>query len=580
MKRNIKLAILGIISLSLCIHFSCRKDSLVKGVSNVVNMTQYLSEHPDNFSELTKILKISGTASFLNAYGSYTLFAPTNVAVQAYLKEKGKANVEAIGEEEWKSFIRLHLLEDSIPTSKFTDGKLFKLTMYGQYLTTSTVNTEGITKMRVNRQANIISANILVGNGLIHSIDNVLKPAELSVAQTLEANPQYSIFTAALKATGLYDSLNVNPANNPDANKKFQTVIAETNESFAQAGFPDFKTLSERFSKSGNPMSKTDSLHIFMQYHILYEAKYLADIIVADAHRTLAPLEVLTSKLSGQTVLINDDIFNGTREPGFELIRNVSDVTANNGVIHQASKHFAIKIRAPYRVDFDVAAFPELLKNTAYYKVKTYPFTVEETATLSEIKFSGNESGLIYTYGSAGTSKNSHNVDVLVVPLATGGTSSRAEWVEFRTPLLIRGKYKIWVGYFSQAQSSNTTTEVQASIGMDGTTERVPLSNARTLSFTTKRPGINKTVNGVTVIDADAEEAVGWKTYMVNTAGAQVARLMGVADIPQTGRYWVRFRAINGAQTTNNFDMIHLIPIAEDQQYWKYNPDGSKIFRP
>jgi uncharacterized surface protein with fasciclin (FAS1) repeats len=579
MKRNIKLMILGLIGLSLCIHFSCRKDKLVQSVSNVVNMTQYLNEHPDNFSELSKILKISGTASFLNAYGSYTLFAPTNEAVRSYLQEKGKANVEAVGEEEWKSFVRLHLLEDSIPTSKFTDGKLFKLTMYGQYLTTSTVNTDGITKLRVNRQANIVNANILVGNGLIHSIDQVLKPAERSVAQTIEANPQYTIFTAALKATGLYDSLNVMPTDNPDVNKKFLTVIAETDETFAQAGIPDFKTLSTRLSRSGNPMSKTDSLHIFMQYHILYDAKYLADIIVADAHRTLAPLEVLTSKLSGQTVLMNDDVFNGTREPGFELIRNLSDVTANNGVVHQASKHFAIKVRSPYRVDFDVAAFPELLKNTAYYKVKTYTFSPEESATLSEIKFSGPENGLIYTYGSAGTSKNSHNVDVLVVPLATGGAASRAEWVEFRTPLLIRGKYKVWVGYFSQAQSSNTTTEVQASIGMDGTADRLPLSNSRTLSFTTKRPGINKTVNGVTVIDADAEEAIGWKTYMVSTAGAQVARLMGIADIPQTGRYWIRFRAINGSQTTNNFDMIHLIPVAEDQQYWKYNPDGSKILR-
>ncbi|RZK51888.1 MAG: hypothetical protein EOO91_20250 [Pedobacter sp.] len=132
---------------------------------------------------------------------------------------------------------------------------------------------------------------------------------------------------------------------------------------------------------------------------------------------------------------------------------------------------------------------------------------------------------------------------------------------------------------FTQVQS-NGTTEVTASIGADGTTDRVPLSNARTLSFSVKRPGINKTVNGVTVIDAEAEEAIGFKTYMANTSGSQVAKMMGIADLSKTGRYWLRLKAINGSQTTNNIDVIQFIPINDDQQYWKYNPDGSKILRP
>lgn len=160
------------------------------------------------------------------------------------------------------------------------------------------------------------------------------------------------------------------------------------------------------------------------------------------------------------------------------------------------------------------------------------------------------------------------------------GESTRAEWVEFRTPLLIKGKYKVWIGYYTQQQGGTTTTEVQALIGADGTTERVPLSNARILSFILKRPGINKTVNGVSVIDVEAEEAIGYKTYMENTTGSQVARLMGVADIQQTGRYWLRLKAVNGKQNTNNIDVIQFIPLNEDQQYWKYKPDGSRILEP
>lgn len=580
MKRNAKIMLLGVFSVFLCL-WACRKDSLVLGTSNAVNMTQYLKDNPEDFSELVKILNLSETASFLNAYGSYTMFAPTNTAIKAYLQEKGKGAVEEISSADWKSFIRLHLLEDSIPTSRFNDGKLFDLTMYGQYLTTSSENTGGVTRIRINKQANVVKPNISVGNGLIHSIDHILSPATLSVAQTIEANPEYSIFTEALKATGLFDKLNLLPANNLDEKTKWLTVIPETNEVFKAAQINSYEDLKTKYATTGDTKLATDGLNLFMKYHVLYDAKYLADIITSSAHNTLAPLEVLTSKLSGETVLMNDDTFNGVYERGFSLIRGKSDVTATNGVVHQASAHFSIKLRSPYRVDFDVASFPELIKNTQYYKRQTYQFTVAEAAALTDVKFSGSEDLLIYRYGTGqSTSKTSLNVDVLIVPLATGGESNRAEWVEFRTPLLIKGKYKVWIGYYTQQQGGTSTTEVQALIGADGTTERVPLSNARSLSFIVKRPGINKTVNGVTMIDKEAEEAIGFKTYMEATSGSQVARLMGVADIPQTGRYWLRLKAINGKQNTNNIDVIQFIPLNDDQQYWKYKPDGSKILAP
>ncbi|TKB96253.1 fasciclin domain-containing protein [Pedobacter cryophilus] len=577
MRNIVKLTFGLLLFLSvLAVVSACRKSTLVYSVSNRPNITRFLQEHPDEFSELSKVLNLSGTASFLDAYGSYTLFAPNNTAIKAYLQTKGKTTVEEISGDEWKSFVRFHLLEDSIGTEQFTDGKLPQLTMFGQYLITGSESANGQTKIRVNRQANITASNISVGNGLIHTIDNTLTPASLTIAQILEANGNYVIFTEALKKSGLFETLNVLPANNPTLNKKFLTLIAETDDVLKDALIYDYDDLKRTYSNTGDPTLATDSLHLFLEYHILYEAKYLADIITSSAHHTLAPLEVLTAKLSGESVLINDDYFNGTHEVGIELPRNTGDISATNGVVHNAAKHFGIKLRSPYRVDFDVCTFPELLKNKAYYGVNSYEFTTEEAAELTEVRFSGavENKKLIYRFGSGqGTSKTSYNVDVLIVPMATGGTSSRPEWVEFKTPLLIRGKYKIWIGYYTQAQSSSnggTKTEVQALIGADGSDVRTPLSNARTLNFVTKRPGQ----------PADVEEAIGWKTYMENTSGSQVSRLMGIADIPQTGRYWIRLKAIDGSQTTNNIDLIQFIPINDNQQYPKFKPDGTLIPKP
>lgn len=585
MKRIISMNYFTAVMLLLVIVgiWACKKESLISATSDASNMTTYLAKYPDQFSEFSKILERSETASFLDAYGTYTLFAPTNDAVKKYLTKIGKSSVEEISKEDLQNLVRFHLLEQVIKTPGFTDGKLASLTMYGQYLVTGASNVNGVTSFKVNRQANITEANILVGNGVIHTIDDILTPATLTLAQTIETNDRYSIFSQALKETGIYDSLNVLPSLNTDTTKKWLSVIAESDSALHASGIADYTALKTKLSNKNNPKLPTDSLHLWVAYHILYQAKYIADIItLSESHNTLAPQEVLTSKLSGQAVLLNDDQFNGVYEPGFALLRSHSDITATNGVVHEASSHFIIKLRSPYGIYYDVAAMPDIQKMSSVYRKESYTFTPEEAAALSDVKFEKPESlkgtnPLVYRYGSStGTSKTSANMDVLVCPF---GVSSRSAWVEFRTPLVIKGRYKIWVSYYAQVQSSSPV-EAQASIGLDGTTTRVPLSNARTIHFNTKRPGISKTVNGVSVIDTAAEEAIGWKSYTAVTSGAQVARLVGIADIQQTGRYWIRLTAISGSQNTNNVDMIHLIPVNMNQQYPRFNPDGTRIEAP
>jgi uncharacterized surface protein with fasciclin (FAS1) repeats len=577
-KLRTKLSLMLIHAMLVLGLWGCVRESIQHTTSDTVNITQYLANNPQKFSLLSKVLTISETASFLKAYGSYTMFAPTDDAIKAYLTTLGKANVEDVSAAAWKDFVRFHLLADSVPTSRFTDGKLPTLTMYGQYLTTLANNINGITQITVNGQANILTPNISVGNGIIHIVDHVLIPTALTVAKTIELNPKYTIFTQALKETTLYDSLNYAPSANPIAARAFLTAIAESDDVFKAAGIASYAALKAKYSNTGNPKSPTDSLHLFMDYHILYDAKYLADIIVATAHNTLAYNQVLTAKLSGTTVLINDDDFNGVHEQGVVLTRNFSDITATNGVVNDAATHFAIKVRNPYPIYFDTQQMPDIMKNTTVYqKSAVYTYSADETASFADIKFSAATAKFAYNGTSQTVGKTSYNKDTYRIPL--GG--SNPVWCEFRTPLIIRGTYKVWLAYYQQVQgSSSPAVEASASIGIDGSTDRVGLSNARTVNFGTKRPGLKKTVNGVSVDDPDGEEAIGFKSYMASTSGPQVARLMGVITINQTGRYWFRLTAVNGNKEANNVDMIQFIPVGMDQQYPKFNPDGSLIPRP
>src|SRR3954470_7148476 len=181
MKQFKLLSALFLVIVMVAGYSSCRKVNIVQATTSDVNIYEYLKQHPDQFSSLVKIVDKSGYSGFLNAYGSYTMFAPTNEGVQAYLTDINKSSVDQLTETEAKDIVKFHLLEDTLTTASFKDGKLPLVTMYGQYLVTSVSATGGNSAYKINRQALVSQGNIHTGNGFIHAIDHVLRPATKSI---------------------------------------------------------------------------------------------------------------------------------------------------------------------------------------------------------------------------------------------------------------------------------------------------------------------------------------------------------------------------------------------------------------
>src|SRR5690606_29871196 len=138
--------------------------------------------------------------------------------------------------------------------------------MYGQYLITGVDFVNGVSSYTVNRQASIVQSNVRVGNGIIHIIDRMLTPAAKTIAQEIEANSDYSVFTQAMKETGYYDLLNKVDA---DTSKRWMTVIAESNQALSDSGYASYAALKAKYSQTGNPANPNDSLHMYMAYHIM-----------------------------------------------------------------------------------------------------------------------------------------------------------------------------------------------------------------------------------------------------------------------------------------------------------------------
>jgi hypothetical protein len=216
-------------------------------------------------------------------------------------------------------------------------------------------------------------------------------------------------------------------------------------------------------------------------------------------------------------------------------------------------------------VFWDVSAFTEIMKLPAFYKKQNKDFTRQSEADQPFVDITwgwGPLAGtnvMSYIYSSAGSITNyAYNNDVNMLPL---GLPNRPPWWEMTTPFIIKGKYKIWVCYRQQKQSSSSNMLCMVSV--NGTDLQ------RTMNFTDTRPA-----------GTDAElEAIGWKRYTENTTNVFAAKLVGVYEFATTQRHKLRITNLVGTQNNNNLDMIHIIPFDDNQILPRFRPDGTKIFQ-
>ncbi|WP_437920492.1 fasciclin domain-containing protein [Sphingobacterium sp. LRF_L2] len=586
--------------LALCCFVACKKEVFKQTTDDGVNITGYIDNNPEQYSSLSEILYRSQTAGYLGAYGTYTLFAPDNASIDAWIKSEGKSSLNDFTDAQLLDFVKYHVVRDTLSSVRFTDGKIKTPTLFGEYLYTDVVN--GL--FRVNKSALITKSNIECGNGWIHEIDHVLVPPPLSLAETIEANADYSIFAEALKATGFYDTLYFERGTTVAAEKRFQTAIVESNAVFADSGIYNFDDLKAKYSQTGNPKNPADSLWLFVAYHLSNNGSFLEDIISASTIYTLAPKEIISTKLSGLRILLNDDEFNGVYEPGAELIRVKSDVMASNGVLHESAQTFAIKVRQQMPIYFDVATSPELKAalGSAYGAVNGVMDLVANGAPIAtSIGFDKLDYITIATnkyryYGELTNRRPYANGDLLDLSVGAAAASNRLKYFELKTPYLVKGRYKVWICY---AQNSNGP-QMQVSFNPGKSDEQI-LPNIVFFNQSLTASGVTTANMGLATAD-NLMLAQGYKRYMATStdynangvvgvkgtsgtyADVSVGRLAGTIEVGTTDRHIIRLTAVGGSYASNNtyLDMIHFIPADDvEQNYPRFHPyPGELFYRP
>lgn len=522
--------------------FSCTKENFTETTDNSPNINSFLATHED-YSLFAEAIEQAGSASYLDAWGTYTVFAPNNSAMQSFLQNEGKSSVSDLSESDVKDLVNLHIVQDTVSTGQFRDGKIQRNSVFGMFITTAVQNIDGESYFVLNKESKIIMPNIRTRNGVVHGVDKVFTKVTNTVMEEIEADPNLSLFAEALHLTGLDVLLNQR------VDEEFFSVLAVSNTTFAQRGFNTIEDLVDKYSHTGNPKNPEDSLYMHIAYHVLPDLKYVSDLAFSSSHTTQVPREVLLVKVDREKILLNEEEWLGELEEGAEVDREASDNTTVNGVLHYIKDDIYIKQRQPFRVDWDPADQPELRVAGVYGR------TILEIPKgyLKDVTWGGADNQTIrYEAPLSGNMRGSAFADHLFIHLRNN--SATIPWVEFKTPVIVRGRYKVWIGWRRLGNGNTLETYV----------------NGQKLSRT-----LQTGESRIRTLSERELEAMGYKKHSTSDNNELNCKMIGIVDINVTDRQTLRLEAItNVGQSEFRLDIVQFIPIDQEQLYPQFDETG------
>jgi len=238
-------------------------------------------------------------ADDLSGTGPFTVFAPTDAAFSAFPDLVTQLLVDPTGD--LASVLLYHVVSGQALSTGLTDGQVIT-TLLGQDITV-TINMNGV----MINNANVIVADILADNGVVHVIDALLipdlNPVPTTVVDIVVNSPVHNTLEAAVIAAELADDLSgAGPF----------TVFAPTDAAFSSLPAGTVETLLT---------DPTGTLAQILLYHVVSGQALSADLSNGQTITTLFG-EDITVSIGMNGVMIN----NATVV--------VADILADNGVVH------------------------------------------------------------------------------------------------------------------------------------------------------------------------------------------------------------------------------------------------------
>lgn len=210
MKNILKYSLYMLIAVAMTATvFSCSDDPGVENyyTSKKQYASDFLKSQPQ-FSEFVKAIEKSHKLDLIGTYGQYTIFAPTNAAIEEYLKTKNVGSIEELSQEDCDTLVLNHMIEEvAYFTTDYSDGTYPHCNMCDRFLTITCDDTipDGQTMpvMRINKKSVIVNPDDSVENGVVHTVNRVIDLQNEMLPSLLAQDTTISIFVDALQTTGL-----------------------------------------------------------------------------------------------------------------------------------------------------------------------------------------------------------------------------------------------------------------------------------------------------------------------------------------------------------------------------------------
>ena len=270
-----------------------------------------LAQATPDLSFLVEAVVSAELVDTLKGTGPFTVFAPTNAAFAALLTELGLSKAQLLADKALlKTVLTYHVLPAKVERAQVPRGKAVS-TVQGSILKVEASGTDLTITDGRNRSARILATDIQAKNGVIHTINRVILPANKNIVETAQALPQFSVLVEAVLAANLQGTLSgAGPF----------TVFAPTNDAFTAL-------LAELNISKAALLADTALLTKVLTYHVLAGRVLKADV----------PVNTPITTVQGGTISVSST-FVLADQRGRNSNITATDVLTSNGVIHVIDK--------------------------------------------------------------------------------------------------------------------------------------------------------------------------------------------------------------------------------------------------
>lgn len=307
--KNLTLVLFLGLFLSFGLLTSCSDDDpVIEKPKNIVDVAVADS----NLSVLVAALKKADLVSALQADGPYTVFAPTDAAFQALLDSNDSWNsLDDIPVETLKSVLLFHVISGGVKAADLSNTYVNTLsTGPNDEMLSLQVEVDGAVEF--NGDSKPIATDVMASNGVIHTIDKVMLPANV-VTLALNNSGFTSLVAALTDSRHTTDFVSLLKEDGP------YTIFAPTNDAFQAL-------LDSNDSWSSLADIPIATLETVLKYHVFAGGNVQSDELSDDQEITMFDGNIVTVDLSSGAKLDTSS--------GQSVVISLTDVQGTNGVIH------------------------------------------------------------------------------------------------------------------------------------------------------------------------------------------------------------------------------------------------------